>query len=185
MSFSIPSMQPSRAVRPACVRWFFAAVLLGLLLAPSVGAQTTGDFRSRASGSWNKSNTWQRFNGSAWVNANSAPDGSGATGQITILSGHTVTGNASDTYDQLVIEAGATLSMTRDISIQKGAGTDLDVYGTLDVGSTITMLGGTTAVFHPGSQTGITNRDALRFVATSQGTFASGALLTSAGTLIP
>lgn len=183
MPFSNHITARPSAVRPAWMRLGFFFCLLGLLLAPDLMAQSAGDFRSRATGSWNKSNTWERYNGSTWVNSNNTPDGTTGTGVITIRSGHSVTGNDSDTYDQIVIEAGGSLSISKDFGIQNGAGTDLEVYGILDLSANMTFLGGSTAVFHPGSSTSISNRKELEFTGTSQAFFHTGAQLTSGGTL--
>ena len=67
-----------------------AIVILLCLLAVSVGetfAQATGDYRSIVSGNWSAAATWQRFNGTAWVAAPSAPTG---TGVITVQSADSV-----------------------------------------------------------------------------------------------
>ncbi|MBK6398443.1 MAG: hypothetical protein IPF75_09290 [Bacteroidetes bacterium] len=45
--------------------------------------QSPNDYRSKASGSWNATSTWQRFNGSSWVNATATPTSSDTT--ITIF----------------------------------------------------------------------------------------------------
>ena len=52
-------------------------------------AQTTGDYRTAtpAAGNWSAASTWQRYNGTAWVAAPSAPTG---TGVITIQSADSV-----------------------------------------------------------------------------------------------
>jgi hypothetical protein len=183
MSFFPLSSPPSRTDRPAGARHLALLLLLFLLSAPVAFGQTTGDFRSRASGNWNKSNTWERYNGSTWVNSNNTPNGTAGTGVITIRTGHSVTGNASDTYDQIVIEAGGSLSISKDFGIQDGAGTDLNVFGVLDLSANMTFFGGATAIFHPGSVTSISNRKELQFTGTSQAVFHTGSQLTSSGTL--
>ena len=170
------------AARPAGSRRLLMTILICLLATPALG-QTAGDFRSHTSGSWSKSNTWERYSGSAWVNSNNTPDGTAATGIITIQNGHSVTGNTSDTYDQIVIEAGGTLTVSKDYGIQNGAGTDLAVYGTFNANANVTFLGGATAIFYSGSQTSIANRKELQFTGTSQATFSSGSQLASSGTL--
>jgi hypothetical protein len=60
-------------------------MMLALILCFSVGlfAQTTGDYRTAGSGNWSNAATWQRYNGSTWLSAPSAPTGSGV---ITIQS---------------------------------------------------------------------------------------------------
>ncbi len=55
-----------------------------------VWGQSTGDFRSAQSGNWNQTSTWERFDGSNWVNASAFPTASTA-GVILIRQDHTVT----------------------------------------------------------------------------------------------
>lgn len=83
-------------------------VLILFLIAyglPSM-AQVTGDFRSNATGNWNSTSTWQTYNGTAWVNANSYPGQNSNVATVTIGSGNTVTLNVnitSYTIDKLII----------------------------------------------------------------------------------
>lgn len=50
-------------------------------------AQATGDYRSIATGSWSTTSVWQRYSGTGWVAAPSAPTG---TGVITVQSADSV-----------------------------------------------------------------------------------------------
>jgi hypothetical protein len=47
-----------------------------LILFSSGFSQTVGDYRTKASGDWNKAQTWEQFNGSIWVSAGTPPTGS-------------------------------------------------------------------------------------------------------------
>ena len=81
-------------------------LLLFLLLSIPVVAQVIGDYRSRASGNWGSSSTWQIYNGIAWVNATSYPGQNSNVGTVTIGSGNTVSLNVnitSYTIDKLII----------------------------------------------------------------------------------
>ncbi|MBK7854981.1 MAG: hypothetical protein IPJ79_08825 [Bacteroidetes bacterium] len=52
-----------------------------LLIAANVtllSAQTTGDYRTSATGNWSSASIWERYNGSAWVGASVAPSSAGA-----------------------------------------------------------------------------------------------------------
>ena len=112
--------------------------------ASPVVAQTTGDFRSAASGNWNAPATWERYDGANWV-ANFFPTNANA-GVITILNGHTVTTSSSVTADQIVVAAGGTLAASSTLTVANGAGVDLDVSGTLLASggsSAITLQAGT------------------------------------------
>ena len=90
----------------------FYLLTISILLLGAVGAnaQTTGDYRSVASGNWNIAATWERYNGTAWVAAIGSPTSS--DGVITIRNGNTVTANTSLTIDQTVVAVGGTLAVT-------------------------------------------------------------------------
>ena len=68
-------------------RYFFVAIMLSIQL--NNYAQLSGDYRSKDDGNWGDVTTWQTYDGSAWIDAVSAP--AGATETITIQSGQTVT----------------------------------------------------------------------------------------------
>jgi len=67
-------------------------LLLFSTIAGKVFSQVVGDYRSVSSGVWSTAATWQRWNGTAWVAAASSP---GATNNVKILNGHTITVSAS------------------------------------------------------------------------------------------
>ncbi len=81
-------------------------IVVFLVVGFPVLAQVTGDYRSKATGNWNSSTTWQIYNGSSWVNATSYPGQNSNVATVTIGSGNTVTLNVnitSYTIDQLII----------------------------------------------------------------------------------
>lgn len=81
-------------------------LLLFLVLSIPIVAQVTGDYRSKASGNWDSSNTWQIYNGITWVNTTSYPGQNSDVGTVTIASGNTVSLNVnitSYTIDKLII----------------------------------------------------------------------------------
>lgn len=93
-------------------------------------AQSTGDHRSVGSGDWANASTWQRFDGSGFVAAPSAP--SANDGVITIRAGHTVTASTFFTADEIVVESGGTLSHTDGgFTVADGPDDDIQVFGTL------------------------------------------------------
>ena len=85
--------------------------LLGILFMVGMtiptAAQTTGDYRSAASGVWSAIGTWETYNGSAWVAAATKP---GSTVNVTIQNGHSVTLGATESVKNLTIDAGGTLN---------------------------------------------------------------------------
>ena len=102
-----------------------------------------GDYRTAASGYWNKDSTWARFAGGAWITPATPPD-SGA-GVITIGSGHVVTINSSIVYDQVIIEGGGQVIVASGIghTLADGPGTDLTINGTwINQGGTWSFAGG-------------------------------------------
>ncbi|MBX2889604.1 MAG: HYR domain-containing protein [Saprospiraceae bacterium] len=69
------------------------------------------------------------------------------SGAITIRSPHTVTFNAAITVDQVVIESGATVTQTANMTIANGLGDDLVVDGTLNrTGGDLTIQSGANMV---------------------------------------
>ncbi|NNK10486.1 MAG: hypothetical protein HKP08_04005 [Flavobacteriaceae bacterium] len=60
-------------------------------------AQTTGDFRSVASGNWNNPAIWQTYNGVTWIAATSYPGQNADADQVLIGNGNTVTLNVDIT----------------------------------------------------------------------------------------
>jgi len=73
----------------------------------------TGDFRSRVTtGNWSNFASWERYNGTSWVNATSGQFPDNTTTTVTILNGHTITvDGSSDPYDSgnLIVAAGGKL----------------------------------------------------------------------------
>lgn len=144
------------------MRWFlWLAVIAGSF---SVHAQAVNDYRSFQDGPWNDVNTWERFDGSVWVNpAPAIPTSS--VGAITILSGMTINVPAgfSVTIDQAVIEASASLFIDGggSVTVANGSGNDLtitagstlDVTGTLICNNAAVITGSTTSTttFQSGS----------------------------------
>ncbi|MBP6023679.1 T9SS type A sorting domain-containing protein [Ferruginibacter sp.] len=112
-------------------RIYLSCFFILLLFSFTVNAQTTGDYRSFATGNWNNPATWERFDGASFVAASTAP--ASTDGIITIRTGHNVTVNSAVTADQIVVDAGGTLTQTADFSLANGTGDDLVVNGTYDL----------------------------------------------------
>lgn len=91
-------------------------------------AQSSGDYRSFATGNWNVAATWEHYDGVAWQPAVAAP--ASTDGIITIRSPHTVTISSGINADQVIINAGGTLSDIALLILADGAGTDLICNGT-------------------------------------------------------
>ncbi|MCU0455231.1 MAG: DUF2341 domain-containing protein [Bacteroidales bacterium] len=73
----------------------FLYVLLSIPL--MVSGQTTGDYRTNATGTWNWNTAanWQRWNGSAWVAPGNYPGQAAGAGTVNILDNTTVTVSAT------------------------------------------------------------------------------------------
>jgi hypothetical protein len=93
-------------------------------------SQTTGDFRSFATGNWNTNATWQFYNGTAWVVATSYPGQTVAGANVTIQNSHVVTINVTppNSIANLTVGGGTSGSLTGDGSIR-----NLTVSGNLSV----------------------------------------------------
>ena len=82
---------------------------------------TLGDYRTIASGTWENSFNWQRFNGTAWV-AGGAP----SSGNNNISVRHAMTINGNLTLDQTTVLSNASIQVNSGtLTINNGTGTDL------------------------------------------------------------
>ncbi len=125
----------------------------------TVKAAVAGEYRSKASGNWSTLATWEKYNGSAWLAATTAPVASDNI--ITIQNGHTVTVTANVSADQIVIESGGRLNVnaSRTLTIANGTGTDLINNGT--VGNTgVISLGSGSTIAHAAGGTYIHSQNA-------------------------
>lgn len=105
-------------------------------------SSTTDYFRSKASGNWNASSTWESSSDNAtWIPASLTP--TSAANLITIQSPHVVTVTSAANLDQATIDAGSTLEVSSaTLTISDGTGTDLTVKGILkNTLGTITTTG--------------------------------------------
>jgi hypothetical protein len=110
-------------------------------------AASAGDYRSAATGNWNATATWQRYDGSSWVAATATPTSS--DGVITLVAGYTVTVATGVTVDQVVVEASGILTISSGVTLtlNDGTGTDLAVAGTLNNAGTISRSGSASISF--------------------------------------
>lgn len=112
-------------------------------------------YQSKQSGDWSSPSTWNTSTngGVTWTPASGTPSALGAD-TITITNGNTVTLSTSLAADQLTIQAGGQLVVSNvTLTINDGSGTDLDVFGTLQVTGASGAISSTTAqiIFENGS----------------------------------
>ena len=102
-----------------------AVVCLLAALSLTAFSQNVGDYRTKANGDWNSVATWERWNGSVWAVAGTAPTG---TEDITVVAGDTVAvnvavtitdtlrnqGEVEDTLGNLTIGAGGVFQHDQD-----------------------------------------------------------------------
>lgn len=135
-------------MKSKCTQFLF---VLSLCLF-SLTSFSQDDYRSAvASGNWNAPGSWERFDGVSWVPAVSSP--TSADGVITIQSGHNITISVAVTADQVVIDAGGTISANvgQTISLANGSGDDMVVSGTFICGASTPLAGpGTTVIDNGG-----------------------------------
>lgn len=112
-------------------------LLVSLFFSLEICAQATGDFRTRQSGDWTGTSTWQTFNGTDWVNTTSNPHST--TANVTIRSGDSVRLNTSPrNVANLTLESGARLYSTGGSnSFIQHHGTELLVDGSMGRYSTV------------------------------------------------
>jgi hypothetical protein len=107
-------------------------LLLAMFVCCDLICQSSGDYRSKTSGTWITASNWETYNGTSWVTASTSP--TSVHGAITILNGHTMTVGSSVTVDQVVVEAGGTVvhnsASGGTVTLNDGTGTDLTIYGT-------------------------------------------------------
>ena len=117
------------------------------LMPHNLSAAVTGDYRTKATGTWGLASTWERYNGVMWIDALAAP--TSADGVIEIQTGHIVFVSANVTVDQVIVDAGGKVSLTSGtLTVAKGSGTDLTVNGDLDIISTLAFNGSTIAAIN-------------------------------------
>lgn len=143
------------AVGTATISATLAGVTASTLLTVTDDLPVAGDYRSAATGNWGNTSTWQRFNGSSWVVAAAIPTSSTA-GTIRIRSGHNVTVASAVTVDQVVVLAGGQLTVGgATLTVANGAGTDLEVFGTLatttSTSASISLGSGATIALNSGA----------------------------------
>src|SRR5688572_20390367 len=125
--------------------------LIALSLATGIivlSQPVNGDYRSKLTGNWQNATSWERFNGTAWVDAVVAPTSSDEL--ISIRNGHTITVNSIVTADQVVVDAGGVVDITFTLNLADGNGNDLVINGTVTSsggdlngpGNTIVQAGG-------------------------------------------
>ena len=98
-----------------------------------VGELPVASFRTRQSGDWSLTSTWESFNGTIWTAATSTP--TSASGYIIIRPGHTAIITTGITVDQVIIETGGRLNVNTNLTVNNGAATDLSNNGILDCAS--------------------------------------------------
>ncbi len=108
-------------------------VLMFVLMFQVLTAQILNDYRSKQDGNWNATASWERFNGTNWVDATATPVWNTAN-LITIRSGHTITVTANVTIDQTTVENGAILIVYATLTLRTGS-LSLSVEGTIQTNS--------------------------------------------------
>jgi hypothetical protein len=123
-----------------------------LLFSVNLFSQANGDYQSNGAGKWSAAGTWQKYNGTVWANATTAPTGSE---NITIQATDSVDINIPVTITGYVKSLGGKLGKTTtDTNLTFGNGSTFEAAynaGSMPVakwgtGSTCTMTGVTSTV---------------------------------------
>jgi len=85
-----------------------------------------GAYRSHQSGNWTDLNTWEQYDGTAWISPTENTPSLGAS-LISIQKGHTVTVTASDSVDHVVINTGAELVINPGVTLLVKNGEEVDL----------------------------------------------------------
>ena len=123
---------------PATVRPF-SLIVSGLRI-----SSITDFFRTKQSGNWNNTNTWESSaDATTWGAATLTPDFNSNT--ITVLNSHTVTITANATIDQTTINSGGAVVVNPNIvlTVNDGTGNDLTISSgaSMTIKSTIAGTG--------------------------------------------
>ena len=109
-------------------------LIFSLLITSGVGAFSQNPFRTKLTGNWNNSNTWEEDTGGGFAATLNTP--TSASGAITIRNTHTVTITADITIDETTVQTGGVLSIDPtikgsdvNVTINNGTGTDLSIDG--------------------------------------------------------
>src|SRR5688572_13433072 len=104
---------------------------LAALLLVCFPAFSQNDFRTRQSGAWNASATWEEFIGGSWQVTSNTP--STASGVVTIRSPHNVTIGVNVNIDQIVVLTGGAVTVSGGVvvTVNNGSGVDVVNSGTI------------------------------------------------------
>ena len=108
------------------------------------------NYRSKQTGTWSDSSSWEQYNGTHWINASKPP--TNMNGEIIILDGHTITISTPVEIDQVTINEGAQLIIKSVLSISDEYATTDDGYELINNGilewqdGLLGLIGGYTTV---------------------------------------
>ena len=122
----------------------FYVYIVIILLFQVASAQSSGDYRSKQSGNWEDASSWEIYNGSSWINASNSPDSS--SGNISILSSHTITINSNIIANQLTVNGNSNLVVSNGSSLEiksNDIGTTFTINGTLTADGKVVLSGAT------------------------------------------
>lgn len=125
-------------------------IIAGIIFSLSVFAQSVNDYRTKQTGYWHNASTWERWNGSAWVNASTYPVASGC-GVITIQAWHEIfVSITSLKVDQVVVWPLGVINIqsSGELEIIDGPGVDLAVYGNIIDAGELDHGSGSSIVFY-------------------------------------
>jgi hypothetical protein len=121
---------------------FMLLILASLMPLIMINSQSLDDYRSKQSGNWNSTASWERYDGTNWIDATASP--TSVNGVITVRNAHTISITENITYDQVIVEQGGQVTVASGITttLNNGTGMDLVVNGTwLNQGGTWTTTG--------------------------------------------
>jgi len=137
-----------------------------------LNAQAKGDYRTKKSGLWTDTSSWETYNGSSWASATKFP--TAADKKIIILADTITLQDTTLEIDQLTINGSLYLKQNAALNIKNGSGTDVVnngylklISGTLNFDSSADILNDITGTLNfetAGNLTGngiLINKDSL------------------------
>jgi len=110
-------------------------ILISFVLLSTLGFGQAGNYQTLATGNWTSNTSWQRHNGTSWVNCDAGVYPTDTSGAITILNGHTITTNANISIDETTVASGGTLTVgsSTTLTVADGSGDDLTNNGSISI----------------------------------------------------
>jgi hypothetical protein len=157
-------------------------ILFLLLMTGTIAqAQSTGDYKTKASGLWSDVSIWQIWDGLSWIDASVLPDASLEFVHISI--GDSVSIDHALVLDKVVIDDGGILTLSNMMipftdTLHNASDSKLEVNGKLYIGSGATLKGAGTLLNNASGYISLDNGGTVAAPLINNGTLEIGSLAT-------